>query len=434
VALTTSGRRAAWRSARAATLEPSSKLLLRSAGSLVATFAVTSALGAAFWLVAARYWSKDAIGFAAGAVSAMLLLGQLSTLGLGTLLTGELPRRATGRVTLVTSAMLVSACIGAVAGLAFALTAPAVSSHYHPLVSSGWCGLAFVTGVGLMAASLVFDGATIGIFRGGLQLWRNAFFAVARIGVLALFAIAASRGSATILWSWAAGLASSLALVLAVTRPRGAVFADYRPRLGMLTGFWMDAIRHQALNVSFNTPLLLLPIIVLAVASAAANATFYIALQIAAVLYVAPVALTTALFAVGRLEPASLARRVRLTLAVSAGVTCLGLLILLGSRSALLRVFGSTYADAGPTLALLAFAAIPMVVKAHFLAITRIEQLMSRRLPLIWSTACVEIAAGAAGAAIAGAKGAAVGWLLALCAEALAMSPVVWRAALDARP
>jgi hypothetical protein len=262
-------------------------------------------------------------------------------------------------------------------------------------------------------------------------LWRNALFAVARIGALSLFATAASRSSASILWSWAAGLAFALALVLAVARPRGALIADYRPRLGVLTGFWRDAIHHQALNVSFATPVLVLPIIVLAVASAGANATFYVALQIAAVLYVAPFALTTALFAVGRLEPKSLARRVRLTLAVSAGATSIGLVILLASRSTLLQVFGSTYADAGPTLVVLALAAFPIVVKAHFLAITRIEQLMSRRLPLIWSAACVEIAAGAAGAAIAGAKGAAVGWLLALCAEAAAMSPVVCRAAIE---
>ena len=68
-----------------------------NAGSLMAAIVVNSGLGFVFWWLAARTFSPSEVGFAAAAVSAMTLLGTLGVLGLGTLLIGELPRRAGGR-------------------------------------------------------------------------------------------------------------------------------------------------------------------------------------------------------------------------------------------------------------------------------------------------------------------------------------------------
>jgi hypothetical protein len=70
---------------------------------------------------------------------------------------------------------------------------------------------------------------------------------------------------------------------------------------------------------------------------------------------------------------------------------------------------------------------VPVTVKSHFLAISRIEQRVTKRLPLVLAGACLEVSAGAAGAATGGSRGAAVGWLFALSAEALAMWPVIGR-------
>ncbi len=67
--------------------------LLSNTGSLLATTGVTSALGFAYWIVAARMFSQSAVGYGSAAVSAMTLLGTIGMLGLNTLLIGELPRR-----------------------------------------------------------------------------------------------------------------------------------------------------------------------------------------------------------------------------------------------------------------------------------------------------------------------------------------------------
>jgi O-antigen/teichoic acid export membrane protein len=403
------------------------RVIFANASSLVATFGATSILGMAFWLVAARYASRSDVGFAGGAVSAMALLGQLCTLGLGTMLVGELPRRRTPPRSLVASAMLAAGTTGIVGGLIFALAAPEVSREYHRLVDGAGGFLVFTVGVSLTAATIVFDSATIGALRGGLQLTRNVAFAATKVAVLFPFALSLRPGATVLLLAWVSGIAVSLVVVFVLAHTRTSRVRDLRPRLAPLRGVWKEAIGHQAFNVSFNAPVLVLPILVLGLASAAANASFYIALQIASALYVVSTALTTVLFAIGRREPSALRARVRLTLELSVTAGVLGVVVIAFLGKWLLAVFGSSYSDGALVLLVLAVAALPLAVKSHFLAISRIEQRLKSRLPLVWTGACVEIAAGAGGAELDGARGAAIGWVVALLVEAAVMSPVVSR-------
>ena len=66
--------------------------MLKNASSLLATTGVTSAMGFAYWTVAARLMSQRAVGFGSATVSAITLLATIGMFGLGTVLIGELPR------------------------------------------------------------------------------------------------------------------------------------------------------------------------------------------------------------------------------------------------------------------------------------------------------------------------------------------------------
>src|SRR5258708_6397819 len=57
-------------------------VILVNAGSLVGTTAVTSVLGFAYWWLAARRFSPEALGLASPPLPALLLLGCLRLLGL----------------------------------------------------------------------------------------------------------------------------------------------------------------------------------------------------------------------------------------------------------------------------------------------------------------------------------------------------------------
>jgi O-antigen/teichoic acid export membrane protein len=99
---------------------------------MVGTTLVTSALGVAFWLLAAHNFSQSAVGVASAAVAAMTLLGFMGTLGLGTLLMGDLPRRAESHRSLLNAALLINLVTGTILGLAFALLMPLLSSNLAP--------------------------------------------------------------------------------------------------------------------------------------------------------------------------------------------------------------------------------------------------------------------------------------------------------------
>lgn len=81
--------------------------VLKNASSLLATTGVTSAMGFAYWTVAARLMSQRAVGFGSATVSAITLLATIGMFGLGTVLIGELPRR-TRRGDLVSAALITS--------------------------------------------------------------------------------------------------------------------------------------------------------------------------------------------------------------------------------------------------------------------------------------------------------------------------------------
>ena len=73
----------------------------------------------------------------------------------------------------------------------------------------------FAVGVALTGISLVFDQATIGLMRGGLQLTRNAVFAVAKLLILAAVAITLhDQFGVGISVSWVAGIALSMVLLM----------------------------------------------------------------------------------------------------------------------------------------------------------------------------------------------------------------------------
>jgi len=159
-------------------------VMLVNAGSLIGTTAVTSVIGFGYWWVAARWFSPQAVGLGSATISAMTLLGTVCMLGLGTLLTGELPRQPGKEGPLISAALIVVGGAGACAGVVFALVAPFASADFQVLRASVEDILLFAVGVSLSAISFVLDQALIGLLHGELQLLRNTFFAVAKLAAL----------------------------------------------------------------------------------------------------------------------------------------------------------------------------------------------------------------------------------------------------------
>lgn len=409
------------------------RLIVANASAMMGTMVVTSGLGALYWLIAARLFAPEAVGLAGASISTMMLLGTGGMVGLGTLLIGELPLQRGREVSFIATALFVAGLAGALCGIGFALIAPFVSPNLRVLVADPLTTALFVLGVAITSITMVLDQALIGLLRGGLQLWRNVTFAVIKLG--AMVAIAFWLGSGdwrTIYSTWLIGnLLSLIGLGGGIIwRWSGLRGHQLRPQWSLLRRFGRAALGHHGLNMALQLPGLALPLVVTSLLSATANAYYYAASIAAGPFFFGTLALVTALYAVGSRSPYALTQRIRFTLGIALSAGILGNVVLVFASESILGLFGASYAvQAGGTLRLLSLCIFPIIIKDHYVTLSRIRGRLFGTAILATAGGLVELGLAASGAIVAGLPGLVIGWLIALLAEAFLMVPTVYRTA-----
>lgn len=410
------------------------RALLVNAGSMMGTAIATAGFGVVFWVVATHYFSQTSVGVASASTSAMTLLGFIATLGLGTLLMGELSRGKARRGTLLSAALLVTGGVGAVLGLGFALIAPAISQNFDALSSNPLSTSFFTAGVGLTAAALVLDQALIGLMRGGLQFSRNVVFSIVKLVALVPVAlVVVNAGPEWVYAVWTVGLAFSFVVLLRPFRDRGG--ESVRPDFGVLHQMRSSALAHHLFNLGAKTPDLLVPVLVVAFVSGEANASFYTAWMIAGFIFTVPWSLSTVVFAIGAGDSARLAERFRFSIGASMGFGLLANLVLIVAAEPILGIFGPSYAAAATTpLHILALGVVGDTIRMHFIAVHRVQNRLGPALPIIWIGTLLELGAASIGGTVDGITGVAIGWVVAVSLEGIVMSRNVFTAMRGAGP
>lgn len=414
-----------------APLAAANRTIITNAGAVAATTVVTSILGFAYWWIAAHLFPPEAVGFAGAGVSAMTLLGSIGALGCGTLLISELGRRPGEEGTAITTALVLTALVGCGFGAIFALIAPGLSPELAPLRESIAGVLLFSLGVSLVTCGSVLDQALLGLLRGGWQFWRNTIYAAVKLILLVLAASwLASRQGLTMYGTWVFGNAISLIMLLGLATWQHGRLPIYKPRWTLVRQFRSTALRHHALNLALQGSGYALPLLVTATLSAKTNAYFVTAWMVAGFVFVGPLALTTALYAVGARSPVALAQRIRFTLSVAIVGGLLANVSLIFGAHVLLSIFGREYAEraAGP-LRVIGLGVFAIVIKDHYVAIHRIRDRVARASLLVSIGGTIELILAAVGARLGDLTGLAIGWLLAGVLQATFMAPAVYRAA-----
>ena len=408
--------------------------LLGNASTLAATTAVTAGLGFFYWAFAARLFTQQSVGYGSAAISAMTLLGTIGMFGLGTLLIGELPRRKDpgGMV----SAALITASIGSlVLGVGFALWARHRNSHLMGIGGAPWHMALFAAGVVLTAFTLVIDQGTIGIMHGGIQLTRNAAFAVAKLLILPVSAFFLHDALGIgITCSWMAGMALSMVPIAARLRASGLPILS-KPDWRLMQGLGKTALAHNWLNLSVAVPVLLMPVIVTATVSPSANAAYYVAWMLAYFLYSLPTNLSTVLFAIAAADPEAIAGKLRFSLRISFTIGIIGAVVLGLSAHLVLSIFGPSYArTAYLPLLFLIIGYIPMVPRTHYVAVSRAQGRVPQAAVVLTIGAVMEITGAVTGAKLHGLIGLSAALLLVRIIEGAMTAPTVIRAALAHSP
>ncbi len=408
------------------------KVMFINAGSLVGTTIVTGAFGFVYWWIAARLYPPHAVGLASAAVSAMTLLGAVCIVGLGTLLIGELPRQPGKEASLISAALIFVAGVGGCCGIIFALVAPFISAQFSPFRAGLGIVLLFAAGVSLTSIINVLDAALIGLLKGTLQFGRNALFAAIKLVVLVLASLWLMRVGEIIYGTWVIGIVLSLApLAIMVAFKMGRSGRSLLPDWALLHKLRSAALEHHMLNLILQFPGTTLPVLVTILLSATTNAWFYVAWMISGLVFIASYALTTVLFAINAGQTNELMHKIRITLSLALLTCCLCNVLLFFGATPILAFFGQSYAQQATwCLRILGLGAFPVIIVDHYMAISRINRNVAQTALPIATVGCIlQLGIAALGAHFGGLVGLSLGWVIALCIEAVFMFPAVYRAA-----
>ncbi|TFI29657.1 lipopolysaccharide biosynthesis protein [Streptomyces sp. 4R-3d] len=402
----------------------SSESMFRNAYALMLSTGVSAALGLGFWLVAARYYTEEAVGQGSAAIAAMRLLASLTATTMIGAVVRYVPRagRATGA--LVWRAYAVSSAVVCVACVVFLLTLDLWGPSYAPL-DGVTAGLLFTGACVAWALLTLQDGVLTGLRQAFWVPVGNAVFSLGKLLLLVAFATALPVLGVFV--SWAAAITLSVLplgwLVFRRLIPRQAAADRDRepPRTAEIGRF----LAGDSVGALFSLAMInLLPVMVAVRFDAAHNAFFYTAYTVGGTMEFMAINMASSLTAHASHSPERLAEGVRGALRRMAVLLMPVVLVLVVFAPQVLAPFGADYAEHGSTvLRLLAAAALPRVVVELYIGVLRVQG-RTGMLAALQGAMCVSVL----GSAVlllgpAGISGAGLAMLLSMTLIALVAAP-----------
>ncbi|MFB8352778.1 lipopolysaccharide biosynthesis protein [Streptomyces niveus] len=407
--------------------------MFRNAYALMLSTGVSAALGLGFWLVAARYYTEEAVGQGSAAIAAMRLLASLTATTMIGAVVRYVPRagRATGA--LVWRAYALSSAVVCAACVVFLLTLDLWGPSYAPL-GGVTAGLLFTGACVAWALLTLQDGVLTGLREAIWVPVGNAVFSLGKLLLLVAFATALPVLGVFV--SWAAAIALSVLplgwLVFRRLIPRQAAADRDRepPRPAEIGRF----LAGDSVGALFSLAMInLLPVMVAVRFDAAHNAFFYTAYTVGGTMEFMAINMASSLTAHASHSPERLADGVRGALRRMTVLLVPVVLVLVVFAPQVLAPFGADYAEHGSTvLRLLAAAALPRVVVELYIGVLRVQG-RTGMLAVLQGAMCVSVL----GSAVlllgpAGISGAGLAMLLSMTLIALVAAPGL-RSALSGR-
>ncbi|MEE1929249.1 lipopolysaccharide biosynthesis protein [Streptomyces sp. TRM 70351] len=344
---------------------------------------ISAVLGLGYWLVAARYYSDEAVGQGSAAIAAMKFLAGLTAVTLIGALARFIPVAGRTTRTLILRTYAASSLLVALAATVFLLTLGLWGPSYGFL--RGWLpGLGFVAAVVGWSLLTLQDGVLTGLRSAAWVPAGNTAFSVVKLALLV--GLAAAVPTAGVFVSWAAAIAVSVVplgwLVLRRLVPRhvaatarAARPAPWREMGRFLAGDYTGALFSLAV-------VYLVPVLVAAQVSAADNAYFYVTVTISGTVNLLALNMGSSLTVEGAHNPALLAAHCRAALGRMLRIMVPVCALLFVFAPQILGVFGPGYAaSATGLLRWYAVGALLRVVIELYFAVLRAR---SRTAGLAW--------------------------------------------------
>ncbi|MDR7219913.1 hypothetical protein [Aminobacter aminovorans] len=410
------GRRGSgWKSLIPAALTGSS--LMRNGYALIANSGLSAVLGLAFWFLAARYCSQEAIGLGGAITATIVNLSNAAQLNFGNLLVRFVPTVGGRAGRLILFAYATSFVASVVVAVVFLLVVGAFMPKLDVLTESAGVILWFVATVAVWSVFALQDSALSGLRQ---SIWvpvSKTIYQVVKIAMLIPLALA-GLGWEAIALSWTAPV---LVFVLAVnllifkrlvpTAQAGTGHSHLIDRRAMARFFGWDYIGSVSMMVAWTAT----PLVVLNLVGAAESASFFVAWTIFTSLYYVGSSMGLSLLAEGASDAGRL-RSLAADAAVMSVLPLLGLVaLMLVFAHPIMSVFGAAYATEGASiLRVFTLASVVSAVLSIYLSIARTKGWMRSVAAAEFATLVIALGAGALLVRSEGPIGMAHAWLLAM--------------------
>jgi O-antigen/teichoic acid export membrane protein len=382
----------------------------------------TAALGFVYWWLAAHLFSPSEVGIAAAIIPIVGLIGLLGDGGISTIVAGEALQEKIRGSGFISAAMIAALVLSGICSLIYLAVAKLLDWQVLKFAGTPATAALFAAACALTGLSAIFDSAFIGLLRGSAMMSRNIIFAASKLLFVFIAPLACSSigGEAAIILSWVLGITASA--IFAISYLRISTGELNAPDFALLFGRLHTIVHHHLLNLAAQAPGLCLPFLVAMLLSPDINAAFYpLWLMVNVVLFI-PASLSAVLYTISMDQPQAIGPRLKMSLAISALVGLATAIVIYFFSEFLIGLFNRAYpAIAGSSLRFMGFVLLGLIIKCHYVVLSRLNENMLQAAGLLSIGCLLELALAAVGSKAGGLAGLTLGWILALAVESIFM-------------
>jgi len=345
--------------------------LIKNSVYLIANTFVGASAGFIFWLVIAKFYSVQDVGYATALISGINLIAMLSILGLDTGLIRFLSSE-NEKANLINSCFLVSTLLALIFAILFIHIAKNLSTEFSILFQNNAYALIFV----LFAIFMVIITLQANVFLGlreGKYMFLQSSMGSSRLIIVIMLT---SWGVLGILFSY--GLAILFAFLVGNLLVR-KVIDGYRLyptiRLDLIQRLTSFSLGNYGASIVENLPTYLLPLVILHILGPEDNAYFAIAWAFSVLVMSIPKSAALSLFAEGSNDPSNILENVTKAIKFILAIMTPAFVAVIIFGRELLQIFGEQYShNAYLLLILFILGGFPYSLNSVFISVKRIRK------------------------------------------------------------
>lgn len=345
--------------------------LYRNSIYLMLSTGIMAALGFVFWAIVSRLYSAEEVGLATTIISVMGIITSFSLLGLNAGLIRFLPtsERKNDKInTSFTLAILITIIVTTFFLLGLKGFAPKLIFIKKNMIYS----FIFIIFMIFATLSSLIDSVFIAYRKAGYILLKNSIFSISKLIFPVMLAFLGAYG---IFGSWMFSIIIASLITIGIL-----IFKfDYKPKI-----VFYDSIILKIGKYSFGNyisgfiggfAILSLPLLITNLHHPEMTAYYYIAMSIAAVLFIIPQATTNSLFAEGSHNIKALKIQIKKSIKIISLLIIPAIIVIMLIGKYILGFFGADYAQNGYIfLQLLAISGIFVSINSIYGAILRVKK------------------------------------------------------------